>query len=139
MRVGFTTVELLVVAAVTATLVAIAVPRFTWLRDSAQVHAATHDLVSTLGGARARAMGGRSRSAVHIDPRAGTVTVTQGADTLAWRSLGTLFGVTLRASRDSLAFDGRGLGVGAANTRVTIQRGNVTETVFVSRLGRVRH
>jgi len=96
-------------------------------------------VVATLAGARARAIGANTRSAVRIDPRAATLTVTLGPDTVSRRSLRALFGVTVRASRDSLAYDGRGLGAGAANTSITVQRGAIAETVFVSRLGRVRH
>jgi hypothetical protein len=49
-----------------------------------------------------------------------------------------LYGVRVTASRDSMAYDARGLGYGAANLSVVVHRGRVAETVYVSRLGRVR-
>ncbi|GAC1514758.1 MAG: hypothetical protein NVS1B4_03220 [Gemmatimonadaceae bacterium] len=134
-----TSVELLVVMAIAATIGAVALPGFARLRDAAQVHAATHDLVASLAGARGHALRSGIRTAVRIDGRTGTVAVTAGVDTLSRRMLGALYGITLRASRDSLAYDGRGMGVGAANTSVAIHRGDADDTVFVSRLGRVRH
>jgi hypothetical protein len=54
------------------------------------------------------------------------------------RDLRSVFGVRLSASRDSMAYDARGLGLGAANLSLVIRRGAAAETVFVSRLGRVR-
>jgi hypothetical protein len=37
-----------------------------------------------------------------------------------------------------MAFGASGLGYGAANLRVVVRRGAASETVYVSRLGRVR-
>ena len=53
-------------------------------------------------------------------------------------ALGHAHGVTLASSRDSLAFDVRGLGYGAANLTLVARRGRAAETLVVSRLGRVR-
>jgi hypothetical protein len=46
--------------------------------------------------------------------------------------------VRLSTSRDSIAFDVRGLGYGAANLTLVARRGSAAETLVVSRLGRVR-
>jgi hypothetical protein len=47
--------------------------------------------------------------------------------------------VSLSTSRDSLAFDVRGLGYGAANLTLVARRGAAADTLVVSRLGRVRY
>jgi hypothetical protein len=64
--------------------------------------------------------------------------VTRQGDTVLSRQIGRLFGVQLEATRDSLAYDARGLGSGAANLTFVIVRGITKDTVAVSRLGRVR-
>jgi hypothetical protein len=47
--------------------------------------------------------------------------------------------VSLGTTRDSIVFDARGLGYGAANLTLVARRGSAAETLVVSRLGRVRH
>jgi hypothetical protein len=64
--------------------------------------------------------------------------VHAGADTVRVRELGARYGVRLASSRDSLAFDPRGLGFGAANASIRLTRGAAAETVVVARLGRIR-
>jgi hypothetical protein len=54
------------------------------------------------------------------------------------RAIGFAHGVRLGGTRDSLTYDPRGLGRGAANLSIVVRRGTIAETVFVSRLGRVR-
>ena len=66
------------------------------------------------------------------------VTVFAGPDTIERRPLGTVHGVRLTVTRDSIAYAANGMGYGAANTRVILSRGAAAETVTVSRLGRVR-
>jgi hypothetical protein len=66
------------------------------------------------------------------------VTVRAGADTILRRRLGAVHGVTLSATRDSMAYAPSGMGYGAGNLRLVLRRRAAAETVFVSRLGRVR-
>jgi hypothetical protein len=74
---------------------------------------------------------------VTVQPASARLVVHAGADTLrgaSWRALG----VTVEATRDSLAYGPDGLGVGAANLRLILRRGGAADTLSVSRLGRVR-
>ena len=48
---------------------------------------------------------------------------------LARRDLRT-FGIRLSASRDSMAFDARGVGMGAANLSLILRRGRAADTLF---------
>jgi Tfp pilus assembly protein FimT len=130
--------ELVAVLVLTAIILGIAVPRVRLAAERAAVRGAVADIVTTLSTARQLAVSTRGRVAVSIDAADGTIRVLRDGDTVSTRALGRLFGVTLRSSRDSLAYDGRGLGSGAANLTFVVQRGITADTVVVSRLGRVR-
>jgi Tfp pilus assembly protein FimT len=130
--------ELVAVLVLTAIIVGIAVPRVRLAAERAAVRGAAADIVTTLSTARQLALSHGGAVAVSIDAPAGTVRVLRDGDTVTTRALARMFGVTLRSSRDSLAYDGRGLGSGAANLTVIVQRGMTADTVVVSRLGRVR-
>jgi hypothetical protein len=54
------------------------------------------------------------------------------------RGVAHAHGVRLVATRDSLVYDAHGVGWGAANLSVIVRKRAVAETVFVSRLGRIR-
>lgn len=137
-RAGHTLFELLIVLSIAAVVVAMALPRTLLVLDRLSVHAAAADVASTLGTARTVALAGRSPVAVHVDSTLGALRVRRGAELLWSRNIGPAHGVQVRGSRDSLAYDGRGLGRGAANLSIVISRRAAAETVFVSRLGRVR-
>jgi Tfp pilus assembly protein FimT len=130
--------ELVAVLALTAIVLGIAIPRVREVAERAAVRGAVADVVTTLSTARQLAVSNGGAVAVSIDAGAGTIRVLRDGDTVMTRTIGTTFGVTLRSSRDSLAYDGRGLGSGAANLTFVVQRGITADTVVVSRLGRVR-
>jgi len=107
--------------------------------DSAAVHAAGAELRGAFAAARALAVLRASRTAVRLDTVQGTAAVHTDDDTLRRLPLTTRFGVRLVAvTRDSMAYSALGLGYGASNLRVVLARGHATDTVVVSRLGRVR-
>jgi prepilin-type N-terminal cleavage/methylation domain-containing protein len=137
-RNAFTLLELLVVLTVLSILLGMSLPRFATAADRAAVRAAAREAVGVFAAARAAAIYRREPVAVTIDPASGGVAARVGSVALVHRDLRSAFGVRLSASRDSMAYDARGLGVGAANLSLAIRRGAAAETVFVSRLGRVR-
>lgn len=137
-RAGMTLVELLVVLALVGIVAAIAIPRGARLRDGAAVRAAALDAEQAFALARAEAVGWRSAVAVRIDTAAARLELRRGADLLLVRALGDAYHVRLSATRDSLAYDARGLGRGAANLTLVVRRGSVAESLVVSRLGRLR-
>ena len=136
-RAGSSLPELVTALALTALLLAIAVPRMRHVVERAAVRGAVADIVTTLTVAREVAVS-RGGAAVAVDAGSASLYVVRAGDTLAARRLGSVFGVTVRATRDSLAYDARGLGVGAANLTFFVARGSTADTVVVSRLGRVR-
>jgi prepilin-type N-terminal cleavage/methylation domain-containing protein len=138
MRRGATLPELVVVLTVIAILGTIAIPRAVGLRDRMSVRAAGLETVSTFALARRWAIARSSRTAITLDTAGAMLMVHSFSDTVARRHLGASHGVSLSASRDSMAYAPNGLGYGASNLTVVLRRGAAAETVFVSRLGRVR-
>ena len=138
MRRGHSVAELLVVLIVAAAMLAVVIPRASAMLDRVAVQAAVGDVAATLGGARNLAIAARAGVAIDLDSLSGVLRVRRGSEMLFSRNVGHAHGVRLRATRDSIAFGPRGLGRGAANVSIVVMRGVVAETVFVSRLGRVR-
>jgi prepilin-type N-terminal cleavage/methylation domain-containing protein len=114
MQRGTTLPELLLVLTIMGILGTIAIPRTVRWRDRTSVRSAALDTV------------------------AATLTVRSYSDTIARRNLASSHGVTLSASRDSMAYTPNGLGYGASNLTIVVRRGLAAESIFVSRLGRVR-
>ena len=135
---GFTVPELLMVMMVAAMLMAVAIPRAQAALDRTTVRSAAADVRATIGLARAYALSAQSAVAVDIDTATGQLRLRRGAEVLLRRPVGEAHGVRLVGTRDSLSYDAHGLGLGAANLSVVIRRRSAAETVFVSRLGRVR-
>ena len=138
-RSGTTLVELCVVVVVFAALCAIALPRLHDVRDRMAARAAIQETSALFSLARRSAISRRAFVGVVIDTAAGAVTVRIGGTRIAHQGLRGRYGVLLKASRDSMSFDPRGLGYGAANLTVSARKGRAAETLFVSRLGRTRH
>ena len=138
MRPGYTLAETILVAVIAGVVMAIAIPRGVRALDRIAVTAAAGDVRATLATARALAIAGSTLVTVDVDSASGTLRLRRGNEILLTRGVGQAHGVRLTRTRDSLSYSPLGLGRGAANLSVIVQRGNAAETVFVSRLGRVR-
>lgn len=138
-RAGTTVVELCVVLLVTVILFAIALPRLRDATDRSAARGAIEEAGSLFSIARRAAISRRATVGVVLDTVTGFITVRAGAFPVAKRGLNSQFGVRISANRDSMAYDPRGLGYGAANLTVVAKRGRAAETLYVSRLGRTRH
>ena len=137
-RAGYSLLELVIVVTITGLVMAIAIPRGRRLLDRLAVRSAAGDALATLGYARSIALSGGARVSVFVDSATGTIRARQGALVLLSRGIAEAHGVRIAATRDSMVYDPRGLGRGAANLSLVILRGAARETVFVLRLGRVR-
>lgn len=137
-RSGYSVLELLIVVTIAGLVLAVVLPRGQLMLDRLSVHAAAGDVAATLGAARTLALAGQAAVAIDVDSGSGVLRVRRGAEILFSRDVGHAHQVHLRASRESLAYSPRGLGRGAANLSIIIYRRAAVETVFVSRLGRVR-
>ena len=135
---GYTVLELLIVMMVAGIVMAIAVPRAQHQLDRVVVQSARSDVRGILTYARSLALAARARVVVSIDSISGTVRGRHmGTDAIS-RGVGPAQGVRPTSSRDSLVYDANGMGHGAANLSVVVRKRAAAETVFVSRLGRVR-
>jgi hypothetical protein len=83
-------------------------------------------------------MAQRTPVSVRFDTVAATLELRVRGVVLSRAALGHAHGVALSSTRDSLAYDVRGLGYGAANLTMIARRGAAAESLVVSRLGRVR-
>jgi hypothetical protein len=137
-RSGTTVVELVVVVIVIAALAGIALPRFRATADRFAARSAVAEAGSLFTYARRQAITRRALVGVVIDTGSGSIIVRASGLELARASLRERYGVRLSATRDSMAYDPRGLGYGAANLTIVARRGRGAETLSVSRLGRAR-
>lgn len=138
MRSGYSLLEQLVVLAMMAILVTLVGSRTASSLDRAAVRNARIELVTALGAARNTAISRAERVSVALDSAAGMFRILAGADTLLVRPVGSETGVTLAASRDTVAYGASGRGYGATNSTIVLKRGAAAETVYVARLGRAR-
>lgn len=138
MRKGFSLAESVVTLVIAGVLLTIAVPRFSAMQDAAATRSAAADLDALFATARHLAITRRTTVAIRLDTVRADVEVRSAAAPLVRRALGATYGVSMSTTRDSSAYDARGLGYGAANLTVVLRRGRAVDTMVVSRLGRVR-
>lgn len=77
-------------------------------------------------------------TAIRLNAATHELIVYAGSDTIQRLQPEARHGVTFTSTRDSMAYDANGLGVGAANLTLRLIREPAAETLVVSRLGRVR-
>ncbi len=139
MRHAFTIIELTVTLFILSILSAIAIPRAGRFLDRIHVRGAVVEIESLFSTARHIAIARSATATVDIDTLEQTIYVSVGRDTLRKREIGKAHGVRLAATRVRMSYSATGMGYGAANLSVVVQRNSVADTVFVSRLGRLRH
>jgi prepilin-type N-terminal cleavage/methylation domain-containing protein len=136
---GFTLVELLIAIIIVALMAAIGFPTLTRQMDRLAVNRAAIDLSATYQSARLWAVyhGSRVRSEFSEASLRG---VAEGATDSVFLDVPgpARYRVRLTASRPSIRLGPTGLGLGAANTKLVLVRGEVAESLATSRLGRLR-
>jgi prepilin-type N-terminal cleavage/methylation domain-containing protein len=136
---AFTIIELSIVLVVIAVLSAIVLPRATGFIDSIEVRGAVTELESLFSTARHVAIARGVQSSLEIDPARGIIAVRAGTDTIAKREILEAHGVSIQSTRASITYAPTGFGYGAGNMTIVLRRNRTTDSIFVSRLGRVRH
>lgn len=138
-RQGVTLLDAAIAVAIIAILTAISIPKANNFLDSIAVQGASSDAFAIFSSARNAAVNGAAQATVEID----TVRITMSArikgDTILKRDLGQVHQVKLSTTRPSITFTASGMGYGAGNLTLVIKRGRAVDSLFVSRLGRVRH
>ncbi len=137
-RGGFSLLEIVVGIAIAGLILGMAVPRLAALRNGAAVRAAVGELGAIFSLARHEAIARRAPVAVVLHASPASVEVRSNGQRILARPLAAVYGVTLETNRDSAVYDPRGLGYGVSNLTVTVHRGEIVDTLTMSRLGRVR-
>jgi prepilin-type N-terminal cleavage/methylation domain-containing protein len=139
MRHAFTLIELTVTLCILSILSAIAIPHAGRFLDSIHVRGATLEIESLFSTARHIAIAHGAQTMVEIDTAARAIYVSAGGARLRDAKIGADHDVELSATRSSMSYSATGMGYGAANLSVVVRRNAFADTVFVSRLGRLRH
>lgn len=143
---GFSIIEVLTVIIMVGILVAIAIPKFGSAVARQDLRGARNLITTMHAKARASAVSRGRRTAFAIDagqlailsanPITGAVdTVGRTVEDVVGR-----FGITYRVdpdTRDTLVFDGRGLGAETATTTIYIAKAGFADTITIAPLGRV--
>ena len=137
-RPALTLLELVIVLVIIGLLSIIAVRETGHYLDRIAARSAVAEAAEVIQQARDEALARRAVVSVKIDTGRAELTLRERGSTLAVHALGHAHHVKLSTTRDSLAFDVRGLGYGASNLTLVAKRGRAAETLVVSRLGRVR-
>lgn len=135
MRSAFTLFELLVACAIIGIVAAMATPRVRGAADALAVEAAAREVAGTLALGRLAALrhGGAE---VLLDSL--TLRVRAGGRELRANPVAQRHGVHLRVTPAVVRFAATGMAIGLSNGTIIVTRGRRADTVFVSRLGRVR-
>jgi Tfp pilus assembly protein FimT len=135
---GHTLLEVVLVLCVIGLVTVPVVHALAYQLDRIAARSAIAEAAGVLARARDEALTRREPVGLRIDVRSATLILRAGDQRIAIHALGHAHGVTLSSTRDSIAFDSRGLGYGAANLTLVARRGAAADTLVVSRLGRVR-
>jgi prepilin-type N-terminal cleavage/methylation domain-containing protein len=137
-RVGFTLIEIVIVVTIAGLLSAITISRAGSFIDRIEVHGATMEAESMFSRARHIAIARGTPTILDIDPLRGTLSIRGSTEVLSGRDLRAAHGVDIDANRTSITYSPVGVGYGAANFTMILSRGRAADTLYVSRLGRVR-
>jgi prepilin-type N-terminal cleavage/methylation domain-containing protein len=136
---GFTLIETTVVLSVIAILSAIVVPKASGFIDRIEVRGAVTEAEALFSTARHVAIARGTQATLDIDAGKGVLFLRVGTDTLQRRELQRAHGVAIRTTRVSITYSPTGVGYGAANLTLILTRNLAADSIYVSRLGRVRH
>ncbi len=139
MQRGFTLIEIVIVVAIVGLLAALATPRVAGWMDRLAVMRSVQEFHSFYNVARMGAVYRSSRVRISITPDS-LIAIAEGEpDSVVVHMSGpATYGVSLQVSRNVIRLYPTGIGLGAANTTIVLQRGAVAESLTISRLGRLR-
>lgn len=138
-RCAFTLLELTLVLTISGIVAALGLRHVHHYLDRLATRSAVNEAALAIDRARDEALTRHTIVSLRIDTVLGTLALSARGEQLALHALSHQHGVRLSTTRDSIAFDVRGLGYGAANTSLVASRGSAADTLVVSRLGRTRY
>jgi prepilin-type N-terminal cleavage/methylation domain-containing protein len=139
-RHGFTLIEVLMVITIIGILLGVVVPRYGAVAGAMQVHSARQEIAALLTQGRATAIQtdqtvlvARSANAISLVAVSGT-----GSMLISQQDLGSQFGVTVSATKDTVAYDSRGMVTGNTITlKYLVTNGVTRDSVCLMALGKV--
>ena len=135
-RAGFSIVELLVVFAVLAVVLAIGVPHFDYVRATSNMRSAKSQVTAAVATARATAVR-RSRGA-RVVRTGNQIRVVSDVDTVVPPiALDVSYKVTLEVAPAEIGYDARGLAMMDSTVKFVLTRGTIRDSVCVTRVGAV--
>ena len=138
-RRGHTLIELVLVMVLIGLTSLTGIRQLHHFLDRAATRGAVRAAAGVVARARDEAVALHTPVSVRIDTAAAALELFSRHGPFGRAALGELHGVTLSTTRDSITFDVRGLGYGAANLTLIARRGHSADTLTVSRLGRTRY
>ena len=138
-RRGHTLIELVLVMVLIGLTSLTGIRQLHHFLDRAATRGAVRAAAGVVARARDEAVALHTPVSVRIDTAAAALELFSRHGPFGRAALGALHGVTLSTTRDSITFDVRGLGYGAANLTLVARRGRSADTLTVSRLGRTRY
>ena len=138
---GFTLLELIVVTCIAAILTAFWVPRAARLMDWLATERAVRDVTTALAVGRHGAVMRATRARVSFASDTIRVDRFESQGWVPWwRTPGpATHGVLLQVSNPVVVFGPTGMAWGVSNTKIVLSRGSQSETITMSRVGRVKH
>ncbi len=136
---GFTLIEIVIVISLAGILTAVTLAKAGSMIDRIEVRGAITEAESMFSRARHIAIARGIQTTLDIDPVGKTLSIKALTDVLASRDLGAAHGVAIGTNKTSITYSPIGVGYGAANFTMILSRGRSADTMYVSRLGRVRH
>lgn len=138
-RLGATLAEVVLALMIAALITVVGITQLHRHLDRLATQDATRSAALLLTRARDQAVTLRTAVGVTVDTAAAALELRSDTGDPPYRlPLGDTYGVALSSTRESVAFDVRGLGYGAANLTLVARRGGAADTLVLSRLGRVR-
>ena len=139
MQRGVSIVELVIVILILGVLTSLAAPKVSVWSDRLAVLRAVEQVAGFHRRARLRAVLNSTRVKVAFSAESLTAIALGPPDSTILSELGPArLGVSLTASRNSIRLYPNGLGLGAANTKIVLEKGEVAGSLTVSRLGRLK-
>jgi prepilin-type N-terminal cleavage/methylation domain-containing protein len=139
-RRGFTLIEVLMVITIVGILLGVVVPRYGAISGAMSVHSAKQELGSMLAQGRATAI--RTDQTVLVVRTGNVMSLIgvsgTGSTIISQQDLGSQFGVTVSASRDTVTYDSRGMVTGnSATLKFVVTNGSTRDSVCLMALGKV--
>lgn len=136
---GVTLIELAIVLLIVGALAAMAGPKVVNWSNRLAVLRAAEEIAAFHRDARLRAIYGSMSVRIALSSDSLTAIAEGAGDSLLTRLPGPArLGVSLTSSRGVIRLYPNGLGLGAANTKIVLRRGQAAESLTVSRLGRLK-